>query len=65
MNIELKKEILATGLKQGFVAKLAGITEVRLSRIVHMAVEPSDDEKKAIAGILNTPARKIFLNKAI
>ena len=63
MNIELKKEILATGLKQGFVAKQAGINQVRFSRIIHMGVEPSDDEKRAIAGILNKPVSHLFKNQ--
>ena len=65
MNIKLNKEILATGLKQGFIAKQVGITQVRFSRIIHMGVEPNDDEKRAIAGILEKPMRDLFINKAI
>ena len=63
MNFGLKKEILETGLKQGFIAKQTGINQVRFSRIIHMSVEPSDDEKRAIARILNKPVRQLFTNQ--
>ena len=60
MNLELKKRILESGLKQRFIAAKAEMNPVRLSRIVHKDVIPNPEEKKALAIVLNTSVQDIF-----
>lgn len=60
MNFKLNQTILETGIKKRFIAARAGMAQDRLSRIIHRYSEPSDDEKKALARVLNVPISEIF-----
>ncbi len=59
-NIALKTAILEEELTQTVVAKRAGMYEPRLSRIIRGYDEPRDDEKKALAKVLNRKVVDIF-----
>lgn len=60
MNLTLKMAIAAKGTTQTVVAKRAGISEARLSRIIHEHQQPSEDEKSAIAKALRLKVHDLF-----
>ena len=55
----LKVEILTRGLVQGDVAKEAGISEHRLSRILHKRTEPREAELLALANVLGIERKEL------
>ncbi len=63
MNIRLKTAIISKYRFQRDCALKAGMSEDRLSRIIHGKTEPSPDEKKQIAEALETTPEQIFLIK--
>lgn len=56
--------IIDRNTSQIVLAKKAGIHETRLSKIVNGHIEPTPDEKKAIARALRTPVTVLFPEKA-
>jgi transcriptional regulator with XRE-family HTH domain len=48
----LKLQIFKTGIHQNRLAKLLGIGETALSKIIHGYREPSDDERKKLSDYL-------------
>lgn len=64
-NTALKMAIFESPDTQTTVAKRAGLSESRLSRIIHgHSPEPSDDEKKAIAKALRRKVQELFAEVA-
>lgn len=63
-NTKLLEAIWASGLTQVEVVKKAGISsEARLSRIINFLLEPTEEEARKIAKLLNRPVRALgFLN---
>ena len=60
MNRELKARIIrAFGTQMDF-ARLLGISEDRMSRIIHGRVTPKELERKAIAEKLNASEAELF-----
>lgn len=59
MNTTLKLAILDRST-QTEVAKKAGLSESRLSRIIRGHYAPTDDEKKALARVLRKPVHELF-----
>ena len=59
-NIALKAAILQTGIKQGFLATVAGIDPTRLSKIIHGHVQPAEIERTRISEVLNIPLNELF-----
>ena len=60
MNSQLKLKILESGRPQIGLAKDLGISEAWLSRIVKGWVEPDEELKKKIAGVLGCRVDEIF-----
>jgi len=60
MNVILKLKIMEKYRYQFDLARELGITEDRLSRIVHNRVCPSDVEKRGIARRLRVKVNDIF-----
>lgn len=62
-RLELKVAILRADPPmntQREVARALGITEVRLSRIVHGVADPTPDERRHLARILKTTQAALF-----
>jgi DNA-binding XRE family transcriptional regulator len=64
MNVELKQAIVDSGMKQTFIAQVAGLSEWRLSRIIHGRTPPTKDEKQAIAAALGKQVHALFAEVA-
>ena len=60
INLRLKSLILERFRAQFYVARALGISEDRLSRIIHGRREPTPEERKAICRILNVKQEDIF-----
>ena len=60
INVRLKTRILERFGTQFYVARALGISEDRLSRIIHGRKEPTPEERKAICRILNVKQEDIF-----
>jgi DNA-binding XRE family transcriptional regulator len=60
MNIALKMAILNAGTTQVVVATKAEIHPSKFSNIIRGHIEPSDDEKRAIARVLRRPIQDLF-----
>lgn len=60
LNIKLRLAIHERGLSQIEVASRVGINEPRMSKIARGWIDPTDDEKKAIAKILRKPVDQLF-----
>ena len=60
VNIPLKTAILASGKKQKRIAKLAKMTEPRLSQIVRNRRPASDDEQQTLSRVLARPIDELF-----
>jgi transcriptional regulator with XRE-family HTH domain len=60
LNLRLKTRILELFGTQFNVARALGMSEDRLSRIVHGRKEPTPEERKAICRILNVKQEDIF-----
>jgi DNA-binding XRE family transcriptional regulator len=63
MNSRLKLKILESGRPQIGLAKDLGISEAWLSRIVKGWVEPENELKQKIAGVLGCRVNEVFPNK--
>lgn len=59
MNVALKTAIIASRKKQKRIAKLAGLSESRLSKIVH-GDAASDSERAELSRVLDCPQPEIF-----
>lgn len=60
MNSDLKLAIFSSGRSQIAVAKLVGMHEVRLSKIIRGHLEPTPAEMKALAKVLKRPVGTLF-----
>jgi len=60
MNLQLKMAIVARRESQTTVAKKAGVSESRLSRIVHGHSDATMEEKRALARVLRSKVGKLF-----
>lgn len=60
LNIALKTALIATGKKQKRVAKLVGIQEIQLSKIVRGHRPPSEDERSKLAKFLGMSESELF-----
>jgi transcriptional regulator with XRE-family HTH domain len=56
----LKAAIVARGLSQRQLSRLANITENRISEIVNGWVEPTKDERGRLAGLLQQSPDALF-----
>ena len=56
----MKLAIFSSGRSQIAVAKLAGIHETRLSKIIRGHIEANAGERKALARILKRPVESLF-----
>lgn len=57
----LKLAIAASGRTQRVIAQRTGIEETRLSRIVRSQVSPFPHEKRALARVLRSSIRTLFV----
>lgn len=64
MNVALKTAIVQSGKKQKRIARLAGLSEHRLSSIVHQRIEPHDDEVEALVDVLGRDKSELFPSEA-
>jgi transcriptional regulator with XRE-family HTH domain len=64
MNLSLKMLIVKRRMSQVAIARKTGISESRLSRIVHGHDEPTAAEKQAIARVLRAKVVDLFPNDA-
>lgn len=60
MYPNLKLEIFKQGIHQNRLAKVLGINEVILSKIIHGHREPSESQKKMLAGYLAADEAWLF-----
>ena len=60
MNIELKTRIIKKGLSQLKVARDAGVSDSYLSKVINGWVDPSDEIKAWLAGVLGCTIEEIF-----
>jgi DNA-binding transcriptional regulator YdaS (Cro superfamily) len=60
MNRQLKAEIVLLFGRQADFSRLLGISEDRLSKIIHGRLAPRATEKKTIAAKLNCNEAEIF-----
>lgn len=60
MLLALKMALMRRGVRQYDAARVLGITDTRMSRIICGRLEPTDDEKKRLAQLLQTPVEELF-----
>jgi transcriptional regulator with XRE-family HTH domain len=60
LNVALKTAIVQSGKKQKQIARLARMSDARLSHIVRYRIEPHDDERKLIAKAVGRPVDELF-----
>ncbi|WP_437310753.1 helix-turn-helix domain-containing protein [Sorangium sp. So ce388] len=60
MLLALKMALMHRGVRQYDAARLLGITETRLSRIMCGRLEATEDEKKRLAQLLQTRVEDLF-----
>ena len=60
MRANLKLAIIRAGLTQRHVARRSGLTENRLSSIIHAWVDPRPEEQDAILSALGRTSRSLF-----
>ncbi len=60
MYPNLKLEIFKRGIHQNHLARALGINEAILSKIIHGYREPSESQRKLIAGYLEIDERWLF-----
>ncbi len=60
INMELKVAIIRSGKTSRSIAALTWIGEVRLSKIIHEVVEPTEAEQQALARVLKLPVSDLF-----
>lgn len=57
---KLKETIQKSGMKQFIIARLAGVSEGRMTRIITGRCMPTDVEMRALAETLKTTIRELF-----
>ena len=60
MLVELKIAMLTKGIRQTQMAVELGWDPAKLSRIVHRTLEPTPQERRAIASYLDLPEAHLF-----
>ena len=60
MYPNLKLQIFKRGVRQSYIAKLMGISDASLSKIIHGYREPSSAERKLLAGYLEADEVWLF-----
>jgi transcriptional regulator with XRE-family HTH domain len=60
MNLQLKTAIFASGQTQSKIARVADISESRLSRLIRGYGVPKNEEKKRIATALRLRQKDLF-----
>jgi hypothetical protein len=60
---DLKKAIIKSGLKQGYIARQAGIEETRLSKAIHGHRPLSKNDEKNLAKALGMRVEDLFPQK--
>jgi transcriptional regulator with XRE-family HTH domain len=60
MNITLKNKIFESGKHQYSIAKMAKMSETKLSRIVQGRFQPTEQEQQQIAQALDTTVQELF-----
>lgn len=65
MLLALKTALMRRGIRQYDAARLLGITDTRMSRIICGRLEATDDEKKRLAQLLQTPIEELFADAAL
>ena len=60
MLLALKMALMGRGVRQYDAARLLGITDTRMSRITCGRLEATDEEKKRLAQLLQTPVEELF-----
>lgn len=60
LNIALKTAIVQSGKKQKTIARLARMSDARLSHIVRCRIEPDADEQRLIAKAIGRPVDEVF-----
>jgi plasmid maintenance system antidote protein VapI len=58
--LALKMALMRRGGRQYDAARLLGITDTRMSRIICGRLEATDEEKKRLAQLLQTPVEELF-----
>ncbi len=64
MLLALKMALMRRGVHQYDAARLLGITDTRMSRIICGRLEATDDEKKRLSQLLQTPIEELFADAA-
>ncbi|MCH7498528.1 MAG: helix-turn-helix transcriptional regulator [Nitrospinae bacterium] len=60
MNRHLKMIVAGSEMTAYQIELEAGIPLTKLSRIIHGAIQPSEEEKDSIAGVLGVPVQDLF-----
>ena len=60
INSKLKNLVRKSGKTQGEIANEVGISEARLSRIIHGYTKPRKSEEEALAKVLGILAVEVF-----
>jgi len=60
MRYQLKMAVVRLGVPQYVVAKRAGLSETRLSRIVQGRLQPTPDERRRLARVLGASENELF-----
>ena len=60
MYFELKKAILESGLKQGFIARKVGIEQTIFSKKINGHIPMTKPEKSRVAQVLRLPIKQLF-----
>ncbi len=60
MRLPIKWALLETGRRQVEVARAAGLSEARMSKITNGWLEPRPEERERIAAALGRPADELF-----
>lgn len=60
LNVPLKTALITTGKKQKRIAKLVGISETELSKIVRGHRSASEDERHRLSAFLGKPESVLF-----
>ena len=63
MYFELKKAILESGLKQGFIARKAGIEQTIFSKKINGHTPMTKAEKSRVAQVLRLPIKQLFFEQ--
>ena len=63
MLMTLKVEILRRGIRQSQMAVALGWDPAKLSKIINQAIQPTDLDRKAIAGYLARSEHELFNNE--